>query len=53
MIVKRKLDDAMDEPSSDQEICKFDATVPITCQKSGGLHLAEWGFMAGSPADKA
>ena len=46
MMVKRKLDGAVDESSADQEIRKTDATY-ITCEKSGGLHLVELGLMAG------
>ena len=40
MMVKRKLDGAVDESSTDQEIRKSDAIVQ-------GLHLAEQGLTAG------
>ena len=53
MMVKRKLGGlgAVEKSSTDQEICKSDATVAtyITCEKSGGLLLTELGLMAGSP----
>ena len=39
-MVKRKLDGAVDESSADLRLY-------ITCEKSGGLHLAEPGFTAG------
>ena len=42
-MVKRKLDGAVDESSADQKIHKSNAAV----HKSGGLHLAELGLMAG------
>ena len=38
MMVKRKLDGAVDKSSADREICKLDATVR-NCEKSGGLQL--------------
>ena len=44
MMVKRKLDGAVNESSADQQY--------ITCEKSGGLHLAEPGLKAGRQADK-
>ena len=40
-MVKRKLDGAVDKSSADREIRKSNAT---TCEKSGGLHLAEPGL---------
>ena len=43
MVVKRKLDSAVDESSAHQEIRKSN----ITSEKSGGLHLVELGLMAG------
>ena len=43
MVVKRKLDSVVDKSSEDQEIHKSDTT----CEKSGGLHLAELGLTAG------
>ena len=46
MMVKRKLDGAVDKSLADQKICKSDVTY-IACEKSGGLHLAEAGLMAG------
>ena len=45
-MVKRKLDGAVDESSADRKILKRDMTVH-TCEKSGGLHLAEPGLTAG------
>ena len=42
-MVKRKLGGAVDESSADQKILKL----YITCEKSGGLHLAEPGLTAG------
>ena len=48
MMVKRKLDGAVDESSADQDFHKLCATV-ITCERSGGLHL---GLTAGSLADE-
>ena len=48
MMVKRKLDGTEDESSVDQEIRKSNMTVQyITCEKSGGLHLAELSLTAG------
>ena len=46
MMVKRKTDGSVDKSSADQEIRISDATV-ITCEISGGLHLAEPGPMVG------
>ena len=46
MMVKRKLDGAVDESSADQEIRKWDAIVH-NLSKSGGLHLAETGLTTG------
>ena len=43
MIVGRKLDDAVDKSSADQEIHKSDETVHVTCEKSGGMHLVPSG----------
>ena len=44
MMVKRKLDGAVDRSSADRKIHKLDIT-----EKSGGLHL-EPGLMAGHPS---
>ena len=44
-MAKRKLDGKMDEFSADYKIRKSNAAV--FCEKSGGQHLAELGFMAG------
>ena len=43
MMVKRKLDGAVDESSADQDFHKRG----ITCDRSGGLHLVEPGLTAG------
>ena len=59
MMVKRKLDGAVDESSADQEIHKSDVAVH-NWEKFGGLHLTELNLMArrqagwlpGRPADK-
>ena len=48
MIVKRKLDNAVDESSAVWEIRKFD--VVVHCEKSRGLHLVETGLTAGRQA---
>ena len=48
MVVKRKLDGAVDGFS---KIRKSDQLY-ATCEKSGGLHLAEPGLMAGRLADE-
>ena len=45
MMVKKKLDGTVDESSVDQEI-RNPLRQCITCEKSGGLHLAEPGLMA-------
>ena len=47
MMDKRKLDGAMEESSTKQHICQSDATVYISCSKSGAIHLAELGITAG------
>ena len=53
MMAKRKLDGAVDKSLANQEICKSNVTVGyITCEKSGGLPLAEPRLMAGRLADK-
>ena len=58
-MVKRKLNGAVNESSANRKIRKWEATVhTVTCEKSGGLHLAEpsitagWqvGWLAGRPA---
>ena len=46
MMVKRKLDGAVDESSANREIHKSDET-EHTLGKCGGLHLAELGLTAG------
>ena len=51
MIVKRKLDGTVDEASADRKIRKWERLY-ITCEKSGGLHLAEPGLTAGRLADE-
>ena len=43
-MVKRKLDGAVNESSAEFENL---ARLYINCEKSGGLYLAEPGFMAG------
>ena len=45
-MVKRKLDGAVDESSVDRKFVNG-TRLYITCEKSGGLHLAEPGLMAG------
>ena len=45
MIVKRKLDGAVDESSANQEINVIQ--LYITCEKFGGLQLAKPAFIAG------
>ena len=49
MKVKRKLDGTVDESSMDQEIHESDA-IAHNMGKSGGLHLAELGLIAGKLA---
>jgi len=49
MMVKRKLDSAVDESSADHKIHES-KWLYITCEKSGGLHLAEPGLTAGGQA---
>ena len=49
MIVERKLDDAVDESSADQEIRKSNAIVH-NLWKIWGQHLAELGLTAGRQA---
>ena len=50
-MVKRKINGAVDKSSVDQETRKPNATY-ITREKSGGLHLAELGLMAGCQVDE-
>ena len=45
-MVKRKLDGAVDESSADGKFVNG-TRLYITCEKSGGLHLAEPGHTAG------
>ena len=47
-MVKRKLDGAVDEFSVDREKFVTRMQLYITCEKSGGLHLAEPGLTAGT-----
>ena len=49
MMVKRKLNGAVDKYSADQEIRKSSTTVH-NLYKSGGLHQAEPGLTAGRPS---
>ena len=51
VMVKRKLDGAVDKSSADQK-CISRTQLYITCEKSGGLRLAEPGLTAGWLADK-
>ena len=51
MMVKRKLDGAVDESSAAKKFVNW-TQLYITCEKSGGLHLAEPGLMAGWLADE-
>ena len=51
MVAKRKLDGAVNKSSADQDIRKCDAMY-ITCEKYGGLHLAELGVTAGRQAGR-
>ena len=50
-MVKRKLDGALDESSADQKFVNG-TRLYITCENSGGLHLAEPGLMAGRLAGR-
>ena len=50
-MVKRKLDGTVDESSADRKFING-TQLYITCEKSGGLHLAEPGLTAGRPADE-
>ena len=53
MMVKRKLDGAMDKSLADQEICKSavkNLIFHIACKKSKGVHQAESGLTAGRQA---
>ena len=45
-MVKRKLDGTVDESSADHKIFN-PMELYTTCEKSGGLHLAEPGLIAG------
>ena len=51
MVVKKKLDGAVDESSVDQEFVN-PTRLYITCEKSGGLHLTELGLTAGRQAGR-
>ena len=54
MMVKRKLDGAVDESSADQRFINPERLY-MTCEKSGGLHLSgtkSYGKQAGSLADE-
>ena len=46
MMVKRKLDGAVDGSSADRKFVNR-MRLYAACEKSGGLHLAELGLMAG------
>ena len=48
-MAKRKLDGAVDESSADQKFVNR-MRLYITCEKFGGLHLAESGLTAGWPS---
>ena len=48
-MVKRKLDGAVDESSTDQAFVNR-TQLYITCEKSGGLHLVELGLIVGRQA---
>ena len=54
-MVERKLDGTVDESSADRKFVNW-TRLYITCEKSGGLHLAEPGLTAGwlavCPADE-
>ena len=50
-MVKRKLDGAVDESLADQKFVN-QTQLYITCEKSGGLHLAELVLMAGWLSDR-
>ena len=49
-MIKRKLDSAVVESSADRKFVNR-MRLYITCEKSGGLHLAKPGLTAGWPSD--